>query len=149
MNAFASLKGTQAPAEGTWPLHWASDLQAVVRILQRSEGASEESAELRLQRDLEGVEHVAGEQSENRHHQDRFQLLVVRLGTTVVIARRLLWVILNSQTLAWTVRGNMLYPVMTEFAVIHLPLIAYLIGELDLVVTPESSQVVVEPDPLT
>ena len=43
----------------------------------------------------------------------------------------------------------MLYPVMTESTVIHLPLIACLIGEVDLVVPPNSSQVVVESHPLT
>ena len=38
---------------------------------------------------------------------------------------------------------------MTEFTVIQLPLIACLIGEVDLVVGPNASQVVVEPHPLT
>ena len=36
--------------------------------------------------DLEGVKHVAGKKSENRHHQDGFQLFVVRASTTKVVA---------------------------------------------------------------
>ena len=96
---------------------------------------------------LEGVEHVAGKQGENGHNQDRLQLLVVRLGAVKVIARRLFRVILNRQPLAWSVRRDVLGPVMTEFPVIHLS--TCLIGELDLVVPRDASQVVVESHPLT
>ena len=49
---------------------------------------------------LKGVEHVAGKQGENRHNQDRLQLLVVRAGTIKVVARRLFRIILDGQPLA-------------------------------------------------
>jgi len=82
---------------------------------------------------LEGVQDVAGKQCENRHHQDGFQLFVVRASTTKVVACRLFGVVLDGQALADSVRRNVRRAVMTEFPVMYLPIVR-LIGEPYLVV---------------
>src|ERR1700689_2051235 len=89
-------------------------------------GTAEAAGQARLEgrwsggRRLKGIEHVAGEQSKDGHHQDRFQLLVVRGSTAKVIACRLLGVVLNRDPLAYRVRRDVLHSLMAKFALIHL-----------------------------
>ena len=78
--------------------------------IKASEGAHLADGRARREgwRNLEGVEHVAGEQGKDGHNQDCFQLLVVRGSAAEVIACRLLGVILDGQPLAYTVRSDVL-----------------------------------------
>jgi hypothetical protein len=61
---------------------------------------------------------------------------------------RLSRVILYGKPFAYRVRRNVLGSQMTEFAVVHLSLGARLIGELHVVVTRDSPQVIVVSDPI-
>src|SRR5271170_2496536 len=98
--------------------------------------------------ELEGIEHVAGEQSKNGHYQNCFQLFVVRgIGAAEVIAGGPLRVILNGQPFAYRVRGDVLGPVMTKISVVH-PAVCQ-IAEPYLVVAGDASQVIVKSYPLT
>ena len=99
--------------------------------------------------DLEGVEHVAREQSKDGHNQDCFQLLVVMGSAAEVITCRFLGVVLDGQTFADTIRRDVLCSLMAKFAVIHLAPVSYLIGEIHLIVARSAPQMVVVANPVT
>ena len=111
----------------------------------RSAGESGES----IPKTLEGVEDVSGQQSEDGHDQDSFQLFVVGGSAAEVMTAWFLRVILNGQMLAYIVGRNMLRPVMTKFTVIYLFIFACSIGELYLIVAHDSPQMVVVSQPFT
>jgi hypothetical protein len=98
-------------------------------------------------RKLEGIKHVAGQQSEYRHDQDCFQLFVVRVGAAKVIAGGLLRVKLDGQVFTYGVRRYVLRSVMAKVSVIYV--ITRPIRELNVVVARDAAEVIVKPYPFT
>jgi hypothetical protein len=98
---------------------------------------------------LKRVKDVTGEQGKNSHHQNRFQLFVVRAGAAEVIAGRLAGIVLDRQALADVVRSDVLGPLVAELAVMRVSAVTTLVSELDYVVACSSAEVIVKSNPLT
>jgi len=86
---------------------------------------------------LEGVKDVARKQGEHCHHQDGFQLFIVRAGTTKVVVGWLFGIVLDGQPLADSVWSNVRRALVTEFPVAYLS-VARLISEPYLVVARDA-----------
>jgi hypothetical protein len=96
---------------------------------------------------LKRVKNVAGDQSENSHHQDGFELFVVWGRAAEVMTRGLLGVVLDCEFLAHGIGRDVLAAVVAEFTLVYLA-VTRTIGEVHLVMSQDTPQVIVIADPL-